>query len=34
MEHIEIAYEIYMENCESEGLEPLDYIDFIIEQGS
>lgn len=33
MEHIEIAYEIYLEDCESEGLEPLDYIDFIIEQG-
>lgn len=33
MELIDIAYEIYMENCESEGLDPLDFIDFIIEQG-
>lgn len=33
MEHIGIAYEIYVENCESMGLEPLDLLDFIIEQG-
>ena len=25
MEHIEIAYKIYREDCESRGLEPLDY---------
>lgn len=32
MELIDIAYEIYLEDCKSKGLEPLEYIDFIIEQ--